>query len=318
MVEGSDSTLKSEYIVIGGHMDHLGMGGPFSLAKDHAKAIHHGADDNASGAIGVVQLATYFGSLPANQRPKRSLIFICFSGEELGLLGSDFYVKHPIIPLAQTPAMLNMDMIGRMVGTKLTIIGTGTATEWNPLLDNLNKSSSFEISRSENGFGGSDHQSFYNAGLPVLFFFTNLHADYHTPTDTIEKINTEGEARVLTLVANATRRIADMPSRPTFQKLKVVENSGGARGFRVYFGSIPDYAAQVEGVQLSGVREGSPAATAGLQTGDILIRFAGKSIRGVEDYSIALGENKPGDVVEVVFIRAGKKMTVKVTLAARK
>ncbi|MCW3053754.1 MAG: putative aminopeptidase [Chthonomonadales bacterium] len=326
MIEGSDPTLKPEVVVIGAHLDHLGMGGPGSLAKSSAPAVHHGADDNASGAAGVLAMARYFGNTPhtkaasltaqLRQRPRRSLVLICFSGEELGLLGSAYYTAHPIVPLAKTVAMINMDMVGRLRDNKLIAIGSGTAKEWDGLLDSLNQTAGFTLSRSMDGFGASDQQSFYNKEIPVLFFFTGSHPEYHTPADTIDLINAPGEAKVLKMVAEAAERIADNPERPTYQKVAIT-GGGGSPGFRVYFGSIPDYAAMVEGVQLTGVREGSPADKAGLKAGDIIIKFGDLTVKSVQDYTVALSGHKPGDVVKIVVQRGTETVTLTATLAAR-
>jgi aminopeptidase YwaD len=326
MIEGSDPMLKPEVVVIGAHLDHLGMGGPGSLAKSSAPAIHHGADDNASGAAGVLALARYFGRTPEGktvklaaqlrQRPRRSLVLMCFSGEELGLLGSAYYVAHPIVPLEKTVAMINMDMVGRLRDNKLVAIGSGTAKEWDGLLDTLNRTAGFTLSRSMDGFGASDQQSFYNKNIPVLFFFTGSHPQYHTPEDTIDLINAPGEAKVLKMVAECAERIADSPDRPTYQKVAIT-GGGGSPGFRVYFGSIPDYAAMVEGVQLTGVREGSPADKAGLKAGDIIVKFGDLTVKSVQDYTVALSGHKPGDVVKIVVQRGGETVTLTATLAAR-
>ena len=334
MIEGSDPILKNEYVIIGAHVDHLGMGGPGSLAKSSAPAVHHGADDNASGAAGVMELAKYFGRMKAeggrmkNQAQnssfilhpsslKRSIIFICFSGEELGLLGSDWYAKHPLVPLAKTVAMLNMDMIGRLRDNKLTVIGSGTAKEWDSLLDNFNRSAGFALAKSESGFGASDQQSFYTQNVPVLFFFTGTHPQYHTPEDTVDLINAEGEAKVLDFVAECALSIADNDARPTFQRIQTPDQNAPSRGLRVYFGSVPDYAAMVEGVQLNGVREGSPAEKAGLKAGDIIIKFGDKVIKNVYDYTYALQDYKPGDMAQVIVKRGDQTLKLNVTLAAR-
>ncbi len=320
IIEGSDPVLKNEYVVIGAHMDHLGMGGPGSLATSKAPAIHHGADDNASGTAGVMQLARYFARGTENtglQRPRRSIVLMCFSGEELGLFGSDWYVKHPIVPMDKTVAMLNMDMVGRLRDNKLIVIGSGTATEWNGLLDDLNKTAGFALAKSESGFGASDQQSFYTKNVPVLFFFTGTHPQYHTPQDTVDLINAEGEAKVLNLVADCARRVANDVSRPTFQRIQTPDQNAPSRGLRVYFGSVPDYAAMVEGVQLNGVREGSPAEKAGLKAGDIITKFGDKIIKNVYDYTYALQDHKPGDVVQVIVTRAAQSLTLTVTLTAR-
>jgi hypothetical protein len=239
---------------------------------------------------------------------------MAFSGEELGLLGSAHYIKSPLLPLDRTVAMINMDMIGRMVDNKLVVSGSGTSPTWNPLLDAVNSTAKFTLARSESGFGASDQQSFYTAKIPVLFFFTGLHADYHKPSDTADKINAEDEARVVDLVADCAERIASMPERPAFQAIAVAQDSGPAR-FRASLGSIPDYAAEVEGVQLSGVRPGSPADMAGLKAGDIIVKFGDRTVRNVQEYTVALGEHKPGDTVKIVVKRGSEVVTVSATLA---
>ncbi len=310
LLEGSDPALKNEVLVIGAHMDHLGLGGTHSLAESKAPAIHHGADDNASGTAGVLELAAYF----SKNRPKRSILFMCFSGEELGLLGSAHYVKNPLLPIEKTVAMVNMDMIGRLDADKLIAVGSGTAPEWNPLLDRLNADAKFSLSRSESGFGSSDQQSFYNAKVPVLFFFTGLHGDYHRPSDTADKINYPGEAKVLALVARAAQAIADAPARPGFTQITVVQEQPAR--FRVSLGSIPAYGYEGEGVQLDGVRPGSPAEKAGMQKGDIIVKFGARVIKNVQEYTLALGDYKPGDVVEIIIKRGEQTRTVKATLAA--
>jgi len=314
LLEGSDPELKKEAVIIGAHMDHLGMGGPGSLAQDRKPAIHHGADDNASGTAAVMTLADYFSS--RSPRPKRSLLFLCFSGEELGLLGSAYYVRHPLIPIERTVAMLNMDMIGRMTNNRLTVVGSGTSPAWNSLLDEVNRAANFTLSRSEGGFGASDQQSFYAAKIPVLFFFTGLHADYHKPSDTAEKINVADLTRITGFVSECAARIADMPERPAYQALTASQDTAPRARFRVSLGTIPDYSAEVEGVMLSGVRPGSPAEKAGLRQGDVIIKFGGKTIKNVQEYTIALSDYKPGDVVEILVRRGNETVTLTATLAA--
>ncbi|MEP6755917.1 MAG: M28 family peptidase [Chthonomonadales bacterium] len=312
LLEGSDPVLKDEVVVIGAHMDHLGMGGPGSLDPSKTPTIHPGADDNASGTAGVMMLAEYFSH---TTRPKRSILFICFSGEELGLLGSAWYVANPIIPHSKTVAMLNMDMIGRMNDNKLIVAGSGTSTAWNGLLTQVSSGSKLAITKSDNGFGASDQASFYGAGMPVLFFFTGTHADYHRPSDTADKINFPGEVQVIQYVADCATRIANSDTRPDYVQMAVQKDSGPAR-FRVSLGSIPDYAADVDGVKLSGVREGSAAEKAGLKAGDIVVKFGGKTIHNVQDYTSALTEHKPGDVVAIVVQRGNETVTLSATLAA--
>lgn len=313
LLDGSDPVLKDEFVIIGAHMDHLGLGGPQSLAQSRTPGIHHGADDNASGTAGVMELADYFASQPV--KPKRSLVFICFSGEELGLLGSAHYTKDPLVPLEKTVAMLNMDMIGRMQSNKLVVVGTGSSPSWTGLIDELNRAANFAVSKSESGFGASDQQSFYLKKIPVLFFFTGLHADYHKPSDTAEKINYADQARVVDFVARCAQKIADTAERPAYQEIKAQDTAPAAR-FRVSLGSIPDYAFEGEGVGLSGVRPGSPAEKAGIKAGDVIVKFGGKVIRNVQEYTIALSEFKPGDEVEIVVKRGSETITVKAILAA--
>lgn len=314
VLPGSDPVLSKEYVVIGAHMDHLGMGGPGSLDSSGTPAIHHGADDNASGTAGVLALAEYFASQPT--RPKRSLVFMAFSGEELGLLGSAHYTKNPILPLDRTVAMLNMDMIGRMQNNRLSVIGVGTSPAWNAILDEANKDGAFEMARSNAGFGGSDHQSFYQAKVPVLFFFTGMHPDYHRPSDTFDKINMTDETRVVQLVAGIAERVADASERPAFTEM----SGGGSEGRRprmpgASLGIMPEYSADTPGVPVGGLRPGGPAAKAGIRVGDVVIRLGGKSIRNIEEYMAALADRKPGETVEVTVKRDGQEVTVKVTLA---
>ncbi|HEV2471652.1 MAG TPA: M28 family peptidase, partial [Chthonomonadales bacterium] len=313
LLPGSDPVLRKQVVVIGAHLDHLGMGGPGALDSSTRPAIHPGADDNASGAAGVMEIARYFSRAA---RPRRSLLFIGFSGEELGLLGSEWYVKHPVVRNAETVAMLNMDMVGRLREDKLIVIGSGTAKEWKSLIALTNKTAGFHIAQSESGFGASDQQSFYAQHIPVLFFFTGTHKDYHTATDTADKVNSAGEAKVLAFVAEAAERIADSNSAPTLQHISEPQQAGPSRGFPVYLGSVPDYSATVAGVRLNGVREGSPAEAAGLKAGDVIVEFGGKPIKNIYDYSYALKDHHPGDTISITVLRNGHRVQLTATLAA--
>jgi aminopeptidase YwaD len=317
-LEGSDPRLREEVVVIGAHYDHLGMGGEGSRDRGGAPAIHHGADDNASGTAGLMELAEHFGA--RKPRPKRSLLFAAFSGEELGLLGSAHYVKEPPVPLARTVAMVNMDMIGRSRGNALTVIGAGTSPQWEQILESANAPFQFDLRRNASGFGASDQTSFYAKDIPVLFFFTGVHADYHRPSDTWEKINIHGQARIVQLVAATLDRIADLPDRPQFVR---AEGSGpqmasASGGFSVYLGTIPDYSAEREGVTLSGVREGSPAEKAGLKSGDVIVQFGGKAIKNVYDFTYALRDAKAGEPIEIVILRGADRHTLKITPEPRR
>jgi aminopeptidase YwaD len=336
ILEGSDPVLKNEVVVIGAHYDHLGRGGEGSLATREGD-IHHGADDNASGVAGVLELARIFSR--EGMRPKRTLVFVAFSGEEEGLLGSNYFVNHPVVPLAQTVAMINMDMIGRMKENKLIIGGVGTASEWRdriktaqdrlsaprPLVDSQGRqitirdviSPQFALTLNEDGYGPSDHSSFYAKQTPVLFFFTGTHDDYHKPTDTAEKINYEDEARVLSFVASLMRSIDAEPKPPTYAVAKS-DSQGRSMGFRVYLGTIPNYSESNDGLKLDGVREDSPAAKAGLKAGDRITRMAGREVRNVYDYTYALGEMKAGQEYDVEIVRGTETLKLKITPAVRK
>lgn len=330
ILEGSDPKLKSETIVIGAHYDHLGRGGEGSLAP-RSGDIHHGADDNASGVAGVLELARIFSQ--STMRPKRTLVFIAFSGEEEGLIGSNFYVNHPIVPLAQTVAMVNMDMIGRLKDDKLIVGGAGTSSQWHDWISKANETTTgnvtgiqsasststerFILTLNEDGFGPSDHSSFYSKQVPVLFFWTGTHEDYHKPSDTADKINYEGEARVLSLVLDVVRLIDHSEHRPSYTVAKS-ESTGRTMGFKVSLGTIPNYAESTTGLLLDGVRDDSPAAKAGLLAGDVIVKLAGREIKNVYDYTYALGEMKAGEEYEVELMRGTERLKLTIIPAARK
>lgn len=321
VLPGTDPQLASEYVIIGAHYDHLGFGGPESLAANPEGQIHHGADDNASGTSGLLEIARVLAA--QRGKIKRSIMFIAFSGEELGLLGSGAYTKNPIIPLASTVAMLNMDMIGRLRNGSLFVGGVGTSPTWKPLIEKLNGTTQptasaagngprFQVGFGEDGFGPSDHQSFYVRDVPVLFFFTGTHDDYHKPSDTADKINAEGLKQVAEFVSEIAVSVANEPQRIAFTKVKVEQRPAG-RGFRVYLGTVPNYSDQSDGMKLDGVRPGSPAEKAGLRAGDLIVKLGKMAIKNVYDYTYALGEMRGGEEVEAVIRRDGKEMTIKIT-----
>lgn len=348
ILEGSDPNLKNEAIVIGAHYDHLGRGGAGSLARREGD-VHHGADDNASGTAGMIELARIFST--QRPKPRRTIVFAAFSGEEEGLLGSNYYVNHPAVPLPNTVAMINMDMIGRMKDRKLVIGGVGTAPEWPAMIERanllngltVNASSTahpsgslpmvvganggtvvssdatrqFLLTLNEDGFGPSDHSSFYAKQIPVLFFWTGTHVDYHKPSDTAEKINYDDEARILAMVARIVHDVDASDKRPTYQVAKSA-GAGRSTGFRVYLGTIPNYAESTDGLLLDGVRDDSPAAQAGLKAGDRIVKMAGRDVRNVYDYTAALGEMKAGQEYEVEIMRGNERLKFKLTPAARK
>jgi hypothetical protein len=308
----------SEYIVIGAHYDHLGRGDSNSLAPSQIGQIHPGADDNASGTAGVLELARLFA--PMKGQLDRGILFMSFSGEELGLLGSAEWVKDPTLPLDKCVAMLNMDMIGRIKDNKVYIGGVGTGSTFKAILEQAQKQQpNFKIEYSAGGYAASDHTSFVTKRIPVLFFFSGLHSDYHKPSDTWDKINAPSAVELLDLVGDVALQLADAPSPPTF--ITVVEDkpiSGGGGGYGPYFGSIPDFGEVKDGVRFSDVRPGSPAAKAGLKAGDILVQFGDKPIHNLYDFTDALRRSKVGEVVEVKVLRDGKPITASVKLEQRK
>lgn len=310
LLPGTDAALRTEYIIVGAHYDHLGRGGEDSLAPMQTGEIHNGADDNASGVAGLLELAQALAA--ERHRLKRSILFVAFSGEEEGLLGSRYFVEHPPVPLERVIAMINLDMIGRLKDNTLIVYGLGTSPVWKPLLERLNGTARFEFTARDDGVGPSDHTSFYLKDIPVLHFFTGVHEDYHRPSDDAEKINAEGERRIVTLVRDIVRELQQQHERPLFTKTRSPEPDRAQMGFRVSVGTIPDYAAEVEGVRLAGVRQGSPAEKAGLRAGDIIVRVGSRDVRNVYDYTYALQDLRPGQEVEFVILRGGERLTVHV------
>jgi hypothetical protein len=307
-----------EYVIVGAHYDHLGRGNFDSLASSQIGQIHPGADDNASGTAGVLELARLLA--PQRGQLKRSILFTDFAGEELGLLGSAAWVKDPTRPLAKAVAMLNMDMIGRIKDDKVYIGGVGTGSTFKSVLEQAQKETPFKIEYSAGGYSSSDHTSFVTKKIPVLFFFSGLHSDYHKPSDTWDKINAPSAARLLDMVGNVAVQLANAPEAPTFQV--VAEDKppagGGGGGYGPYFGSIPDFGQTENGVKFSDVKPNSPAAKAGLKAGDILIQFGDKPIKNLYDFTDALRRSKVGDVVEVKVLRDGQPVAASVKLEQRK
>ncbi|MGA8878395.1 MAG: M28 family peptidase, partial [Candidatus Korobacteraceae bacterium] len=310
---------SDQYIIIGAHYDHLGRGDSNSLAPSQIGQIHPGADDNASGTAGVLELARLFA--PLKGQLDRGILFMNFSGEELGLLGSAYWVKNPTMPLDHCVAMINMDMIGRIRDNKIFIGGVGTGSTFVPILEAAQKKADFKIEYSPGGYSASDHTSFVASKIPVLFFFSGLHADYHKPSDTWDKINAASAAQLLNMVADVMLQLASAPQPPQFVVVageKPMGGISGGGGYGPYFGSIPDFGEVKDGVRFSDVRPGSPAAKAGLKAGDILVQFGDKPIHNLYDFTDALRRSKVGQTVEVKVLRDGQPLTVSVTLEQRK
>jgi hypothetical protein len=300
VLEG-EGPLADETIIIGAHYDHLGFGGPGSLAP-WTTDVHNGADDNASGTSALLEIARQLSSL--DHKLPRRVVFMAFTGEERGLIGSDHYVKNPRFPLSKTVAMLNFDMVGRLTDNKLILQGVDTATEFESLVDGLNKTYDFKLTKKPGGYGPSDHASFYPKKIPVIHLFTDLHKDYHRPSDDFETLNIEGMKRVVEFATDFALAIADMPQRPSYIEQ---ERPKVARGGKwPYFGSVPDYGSAAKGLELKDVAKDGPAAKAGLKGGDIIVKFDDLKIGGIEDFAAALSQSKAGEIVKVIAKRGEK------------
>ncbi|MBI3830744.1 MAG: M28 family peptidase [Planctomycetes bacterium] len=310
-LEGSDEKLKSEYVILGAHSDHVGLGksgsllGPAGVGK-----IHPGADDNASGTAGLLEIAQNLAALKPAERPKRAVILIAFSGEEKGLLGSAYYVLHPKAPLKDTVAMVNLDMIGRSEDGGLQITGLGSAKGMTEIVKAATAGTSLHIALGSGGDGPSDHATFYHAGLPVLFFFTGIHPDYHRPTDTWEKINAPVAEQTAAIAEKALIALADLPAR--------LEYVNG--GPKAYMGVGADHVRErnTQGYPIGSVAPGSPADEAGLKVGDTISHINGQRLSQPMDLFMTLIDFGPGDTIDLTVKRGDEKLALKVHLAERK
>jgi Zn-dependent M28 family amino/carboxypeptidase len=306
--------LAGQAVVVGAHYDHLGRGGFGSLEPESTGVVHNGADDNASGTAALLEVAR---KLAASDLPaRRTVVFVAFSGEELGLLGSAHYIRHPAFPLESTYAMINFDMVGRLREGRLVVFGSETAKEFPPLLDSLARETGLVVTASGDGFGRSDQSSFFAANIPVLHFFTGVHEDYHRTTDDVEKINLEGLDRIAESGALAVRALAVRKTPLTFVPGQPQPTASGS-GYGAYLGTVPDMTESPGGVRLSGVRAGSPAERAGLRPGDILVRLGDFSIANLYDLTDALRAHQPGDTVPVEVLRDGKPIRLQAVLGRR-
>ena len=291
-------------IIVGAHYDHLGDDGRGSSLDANPKGkIHHGADDNASGVAGVLELARIYTSNGVKE--KYNILFMCYSAEEAGLIGSKYFTNHPTLSLSTIHCMLNMDMIGRLNDSthKLLIYGTGTSPVWEPLLKNTH--SKLVLKFDSSGVGPSDQTSFYLKDIPVLHFFTGQHSDYHKPTDVAEKINYNGEVEVIDFIAQVIDSI-QLYTKLAFQK--TVNKEAKSTGFKVTLGIMPDYSYDKEGVRVDGVSDNKPAQKAGLQANDVIVQLGENMVKDIYSYMDALNKFKKGERTKVFFNRGAVKM----------
>lgn len=311
-LKGTDPVLSEQLLVIGAHYDHLGYGGVGSGSRTpDTVAIHNGADDNASGVAAMLELAKALQH--ERKQLKRSVLFMAFSGEEMGLLGSKYFSNHPLLSLDKIQLMLNMDMVGRLDST-LTIGGTGTAKNLETIVLDAAKNEPFKVKVSPEGYGPSDHASFYIKDVPVLFFFTGIHDDYHTPADDPEKINYQGEQAITAFANELVLTLANMPEKLTWQEAGPKDGGELRRAFKVTLGIMPDYAGTTKGLRIDGVRKDGPADRGGMQKGDVIVAMEGKTVDNIYDYMYRLAEFKAGQRISVDVMRNGKKIILIVDL----
>jgi hypothetical protein len=315
VLPGRDSALADQAIVVGAHYDHLGRGGEGSLAPDQVGAIHPGADDNASGTAAVMGLARAFAG--AGGAP-RTLVFVAFAGEEMGLLGSGHYVRQPVLPLARTALMLNLDMIGRLRDGKLYVAGVDSGKGLREIVTAAG-GAGLDLQLRGDPYAPSDHTAFYGAGLPVIFLFTGAHADYHRPSDTWDKLNPTGLETVTAFAARLVAAVAGEARPPAYVRLEAPPSPAGGAGYGPFFGVIPEFGENARpGVPISGVRAGSPAEKAGVKAGDVIVMFGGVTVKNLEDLTFALRGKRPGDQVEVRVFRNGAEHRLNAVLEERR
>lgn len=310
------ANVQRPWVVLGAHYDHLGHGrtGSSLASKEQIGQVHHGADDNASGTAAVLTMAETLAAVPR----KRHLLVAFWSGEELGLIGSNAFVTTPPVPIADMAAYLNFDMVGRSTDNKLTVQATGTSAMWPRLIEQANIAAGFDLVLQDDPYQPTDVSSFNQVGVASLAFFTGAHVDYHKPSDTAEKINYEDLDRIAAFASAIARRLLDMDEAPTFTKVEQKTDTGGRAGLRIFTGTIPDYATDVKGLLLGGVIGGGPAEQAGLQKGDVVVEIAGQGIANIYDYTYALELLKIGQPARVVYMRGTERRETTLTPAARK
>ncbi|MCF6366077.1 MAG: M20/M25/M40 family metallo-hydrolase [Bacteroidales bacterium] len=315
ILPGSNKTLSQEFIVVGAHYDHLGLGGKNSGSRmPDTVAVHNGADDNASGISSLLEIAEKFND--EKIKPERSILFIAFGAEEMGLLGSSYFVNNPPVNLSKVYTMVNLDMLGRLNAEKnVTIAGTGTAKEFNEFLNKYKNETNLKLSYSPGGSGASDHSSFYRMNIPVLFFNTGAHEDYHTPFDDTEKINITGQEAVTKLIFNIIKDLSGRKEKLTFTETEMPQSRKSSRGLKVTLGIMPGFGdTSNKGLRVDGVTKGGPAETGGLKRGDVITALNGEKIANIYEYMEVLGKLEKGQRVMVDIIRNEKKQVLAVQL----
>ncbi|MBI2027652.1 MAG: M20/M25/M40 family metallo-hydrolase [Deltaproteobacteria bacterium] len=309
MLPANNKDLEKNYTVLGAHFDHLGFGDAGSLDPDGT--VHNGADDNASGVAVLIEAARLWSQA---SEPHGNIIFVAFAGEEMGLLGSSYFVNHPPFDLSQTFAMFNFDMVGRLREKTLTVFGSGTALEWNTILSGASNDNGLFLTKHLSGIAPSDSTSFYLQDIPVLFLNTGSHEDYHKPSDDLDKINFDGMSYIVHFFNDILASVTSRHEKLSFQKTKDPKDPG--RGSMPYFGSIPDYSYEGKGLRLSGVQADSPASKAGLQSKDIIVQFGTFIIEDIYNYTDALRAYKAGDEVLILYMRDNQQHETKAILEA--
>jgi hypothetical protein len=316
VIPGTSRALRGEVVVVGAHYDHLGLGGFGALDPDSTGRVHNGADDNASGTAALLEI----GRRLSHSRPARTVVLVAFSGEELGTLGSSYFVQHATPqPIDSLYAMLNLDMVGRLRNARLLALGAATAREFPALLDSLNTPPRFDLRASGDGWGPSDHAVFFATRHPVLHFFTDLHEDYHRTTDDWDKLNVSGIVEVAQFVSDLALALANRTGPLTFVDSPRPQASAGGSGYGAYLGTIPDMSGGgvSDGVRITGVRAGSPAEQAGLIAGDVITAIGDKHIANLYDMTDALRAHQPGDTVVIVSRRDGVERRATTVLGKR-
>jgi len=318
VIPGSDISMRNEYIVVGAHYDHLGMGGAGSGSRvPDLHAVHGGADDNASGVASLIELAEWFGK--SENRTSRSLLFVSFGAEEMGLVGARHFVANSPVSLKSIKAMINMDMVGRLNAESpvVTISGTGTFTVADSLVDALSSTAAFEVRKVADGYGPSDHAAFYGEGIPVLFLTTGAHSDYHTPDDNVDRINFPGQVKVTEFVATLSTGLGNMKSAPIFKESGTRNQAGHyGRNLKVTLGIMPDVSGGETsgGMKVEGVRKDGPAERSGMLKGDVIIAINGLPVSNIYDYMSRLGKLRAGERANIEVLRDGKKEVLIVQL----